>query len=92
MKPKLIKQKLIKGTFVLLFIITSSEINSQNYLISFTGAGASPDVDSVFIENLMQGTTLKMKGSEILSLTLVTDVEKISSENRSDILLYPNPV
>ncbi len=92
MKTKSINLKLITGTLFLFFLVSSASLYSQNYLIQFAGAGASSEVDSVFIENLMQGTTLKMKGSEILRLNVVTDVEKISDDGETDILLYPNPV
>lgn len=91
MKTKSIKSGLIRGVLFFIFILFSSGLKSQDYLIDFVGAGASPDVDSVFIENLMQGTTLKMKGSEILHLNVVTDVENVSDNGESDILLYPNP-
>jgi uncharacterized protein (TIGR02145 family) len=92
MKTKSIKLKLITGTLFLIFLVSSASLYSQNYIIQFEGAGASSEVDSVFIENLMQGTTLKMKGSEILRLNVVTDIEKIFDNGESDILVYPNPV
>ena len=43
--------------------------NAQNYLISFSGTGASNSVDSVKVENLMAGTSLTLKANEILHLT-----------------------
>ena len=92
MKTKSIRMKLISGTLFLIFLVSSFRLYSQNYLIQFAGAGASSQVDSVFIENLMQGTTLKMKGSEILRLNVLTGVERIPDDRQCDILLYPNPV
>ncbi len=52
--------------FILLLIAAKS--HAQNYELIFAGSGASDSVDSVFVENLMQHTTLAMDGGDILHL------------------------
>ncbi len=67
-------------------------LKAQDYLISYAGAGASTTVDSVLIENLMQGTTLKMKGSEAVRLTVVTGIDEMNEDETGMVRFYPNPM
>src|SRR5690606_24320107 len=46
----------------------------------------------VMIENLMQGTTLKMKGTEVLRLTVVTGIEAMNEDESGIVRFYPNPM
>ena len=75
-----------------LFLITLNTLRCQDYLINFTGAGASTTVDSVMIENLMEGSTLKIKGSEVLRLTVVTGIESMNEDETGTVRFYPNPM
>jgi len=43
----------MKRILFLIAIICSLTVNAQNYLITFAGTGASNNVDSVKVENLM---------------------------------------
>jgi len=79
-------------SFLVLLIVMMLNLQGQDYLISFTGSGASTTVDSVKIENLMQGTKLKMKGSDILRLTVVTDIEAMNDDETGTVSFYPNPM
>ena len=72
----------------MIFVITKSY--SQNYNISFAGTGAATTVDSVKVENLNQGTTLTMSGSDILHLGAV-GINDINTINET-IKVYPNPM
>jgi uncharacterized protein (TIGR02145 family) len=80
--------------FALLIVPFASMINlqAQDYLISFAGTGASATVDSVKIENLTQGTKLKMKGSDVLHLMGTTGIETIMGDEDGKITFYPNPM
>ena len=77
---------------LILALISTLNLRAQDYLISFTGTGASTTVDSVIVENLIQGTTLKMKGSEVLRLSVVTGIESMNEDKTGTIRFYPNPM
>lgn len=80
---------------ILLFmpVIPTQKLRAQDYQITFAGSGESTTVDSVFVENLTQSTTLKMKGSDILHLKGTVSVFDISSDRETGkITFYPNPM
>lgn len=64
---------------------------SQNYLISFSGYGASTTVSTVKVENLRSGESLSLNGNDILSLSLTTGISADESNSKPEILIYPNP-
>jgi uncharacterized protein (TIGR02145 family) len=82
----------MKKSFILLFsLFAGASIIAQDYyIIDFAGEGATPQ--TVFVENLTQGTSLEMSGSDILHLNIVsTDIsEDISAGEK--IAIYPNPL
>jgi len=85
----------LKTLICILFILLSgslTNLQAQDYLISYAGAGASTDVDSVIIENLMQGSVVKMKGSEQLRLSVVTGIEAMNEDESGTVCFYPNPM
>ena len=84
--------KSITCAILILALISTMSLKAQDYLINYAGSGASTTVDSVMIENLMQGTTLKMKGSEVLRLTVVTGIEAMNEDETGTICFYPNPM
>ena len=92
MKSKFTTLKALICILFILLISSLTNLQAQDYLISYAGAGASTDVDSVIIENLMQGTTMKMKGSETLRLTVVTGIESMNEEESGTVCFYPNPM
>lgn len=57
-------------TFI--FIITAAlsivNLHAQDYFIGFTATAASTTIDSVKVENLVQGTSLTLSGTDILHL------------------------
>lgn len=73
--------------FVLLF---AGNIQSQDYLITFSGTGGSSSVETVLVQNLTQGTTLTIAGSD--TLRLLSSMGIFSRENQTiPMRLYPNP-
>ncbi len=82
----------MKQFLVLLTIFCSINLNAQNYLISFTGTGESTTVSTVKVENLNKGTSLTLNGSDVLQLTLVTNVAIVENRGSSRIMIYPNPM
>ena len=92
MTTKLRYPKFLTITFLILPVMSMLSLQAQDILISFAGAGESTSVDSVKVENLTQGTKLKMKGSDVLRLMGTTGIETISDNEGSKIVFYPNPM
>ena len=82
----------MKRILFLVVIFYGLTANAQNYLISFTGTGASTTVNSVKVENLTKGTTLTLNGGDILHLTITTGVNSIEVNQSSELKIYPNPM
>lgn len=82
-------------TCILIIILAAPLLNlrAQDYLISFTGSGEVTTLDSVLVENLIQNTTLRMKGSDVLHLLGAVSVFETSGNNEpGKIVLSPNPM
>lgn len=73
-------------------VLFTTFLQAQSYLITFTGTGASTTIDSVKVENLTSGTTLKLIGSNILRLTGTTGINSIENKQASQLNIYPNPM
>jgi uncharacterized protein (TIGR02145 family) len=82
----------MKKLLFLIMIFCALKANAQNYLISFTGEGASSSVSSVKVENLMKGTVLTVNGNDILHLTIATIINSIDDNQSSELKIYPNPM
>ena len=80
-----------KATFLFILLFTTVLIKAQDYQISFTGSGQSTNVDSVFVENLTQGTTLELLGSDILHLVQTVGITSKPATNE-DLQIFPNPM
>jgi len=79
----------------LLFIIAvfcASNANAQNYLISFSGSGASSTVATVKVENLKKGTSLTLNGGDVLRLNVSTGIKSVEDIQSSELKIYPNPM
>ena len=72
-------------------VITASTF-TQNYLISFSGSGDTTVVKSVVVENLTQGTTLTINGTDQLQLVESLTGLILENANKDNSLrIYPNP-
>jgi len=80
-----------KVTLLLLMIFVIAKTHAQNYQISFAGTGASTTVDSVQVENLTQGTSLTLSGTDTLHLTGNVGVNEMGVYDET-IQVYPNPM
>jgi len=80
-----------RGLF-LLMLVCAFEASAQNFLISFTGTGASTTVSTVEVENLTAGTSRTLNGDDILRLTTTTGVNSIENGQSSRMNIYPNPM
>jgi len=88
----MIMEKKICTLSIFLFLAIGY-IQAQDYLINFSGSGASTSVTSVKVENLTQGTTKTINGDDVLRLmSIVTGVEQISENEKSEVSFFPNPM
>ncbi len=80
-----------KITTLFLAIFATANIYSQTYTISFVATGVATTVDSVKVENITQGTTVKLHAGDVLQLQLTNSINNfyISKEN---IQVFPNPM
>jgi uncharacterized protein (TIGR02145 family) len=83
----------VKIQLFLISVFCALNANAQDYLISFTGTGASTNVSTVKVENLTAGTSLIINGNDILHLkAIITGVNSIKDDQSSEIKIYPNPM
>ena len=83
----------MKRILIVLIIGCSITVNAQDYLISFIGTGGSSEVSTVKVENLTQGTSLTMNGTDDLHLVgTVTEIKTVNSNRPDNIVFYPNPM
>jgi len=84
------KPKTILFTFV---IVISMNTDAQDYLISFSGSGASATITSVLVDNITQGTSLTIDGTNVLHLVgTITGIETKEYLHNSKVTIYPNPM
>jgi len=75
-------------TFVLIFGALCSF--GQNISVTFTGTGASTQIDSVKATNLQTNQSITLPGNETLILSVNTGISSVS-ELTNQGLVYPNP-
>jgi uncharacterized protein (TIGR02145 family) len=81
-----------KTLFFLLSIFAFAKLQAQDYQISFAGTGAANTVETVLVQNLTQGTSLTLNGSDVLHLLGTVGIEQIKSDENNSLQIYPNPV
>ncbi|MFZ4414747.1 MAG: FISUMP domain-containing protein [Bacteroidales bacterium] len=80
-----------KITFLFLMIFANANIYSQIYTISFAATGAATTVDSVKVENITQGTTVKWYAGDVLQLILSNGINNLGA-NEENFHVFPNPM
>jgi uncharacterized protein (TIGR02145 family) len=80
-----------KVLFSIVIFFYTLQVNAQDYLISFTGTGASNIVNTVKVDNLTEGTTLTLNGNDILRLTGTVGIFSFKEDQNFNIKIYPNP-
>lgn len=76
--------------FVLIFAL--AQTRAQDYQISFAGTGGSTTVETVNVQNLTQGTSLTLNGTDILHLLGVVGINPIDANSENPLSIYPNPM
>jgi len=74
---------------VLVFIFLHAK--AQSYLISFSANGAATTIDSVKVQNLDQGTSMTISGSDTLQLLGTVGVKRSLKQGDKLLQVYPNP-
>lgn len=82
----------MKGILISITFFFGIIANAQNYFISFLGDGLSTSVSTVKVENLTTGTSLTLDGSDILSLSGITEVYQMEYDQSYELKIYPNPM
>jgi len=77
--------------FFVVLVMMAFVLQAQDYQISFTGSGSAVSVDSIFVENITQGTDVRMAGNDILRLKATIGIEEPDAGGAS-VAVIPNPM
>ncbi len=84
---------IMKKILSIIGCLTSLMGLGQTYTLSFTGSGTSKTVDSVFVENMSQCTSLSMGGNQALNLSPnFTGIAPTLNAISENISAFPNPI
>jgi uncharacterized protein (TIGR02145 family) len=76
---------------ICIFLFYSQVSEAQDYKLNFLGRGDSQSIDSVLVENLIQGTFFTVYGSDGLMLRkTLLGIDKYSLK-KQNLRIYPNP-
>ena len=64
---------------------------AQDYFISFTGSGATTEVNTVKVDNLTSGATVTLNGGDILHLIAAVGIVSLDIADGA-LQIYPNPM
>jgi len=80
-----------KFSVILFLLLSFGKLYCQNYIeITFSGEGAFPE--TIIVENLSNGNTIQIGGSDVLHLMLKeTSIYELENE-RFNIKVFPNPM
>lgn len=77
----------------ILFFLSIGYSFGQEYLISFSAISAAASIDSIKVENVTQGKSITLDGSDLLQLQKSVTVDVQLLENHDSCLrIYPNPM
>ena len=80
-----------KATLLIVLIFAIAKLYGQGYYeIDFVGSGADPD--NIRVENLTQGTSLDMDGTDVLHLMLGESSIGSITADRENLTIFPIPV
>jgi uncharacterized protein (TIGR02145 family) len=80
-----------KYTFMIFLALIILKIQSQSYLISFEGTGATTEIDTIKVDNLTSEATVTLNGGDILHLTSTVGIASMDIANGT-LHIYPNPM
>jgi uncharacterized protein (TIGR02145 family) len=80
-----------KTTTFICMMLAILEIQAQDYLITFAGAGDTSAVSTIIVNNLTSGATVTLNGGDILHLSSTLGIENLDFENKK-LKISPNPM
>jgi uncharacterized protein (TIGR02145 family) len=82
-----------RTAFFLLINLLLFESKAQEYFLTFTVKETGTAIDSILVENLDKGTTLTLRGDNILYLReTVSSIKTSDFKSDHKMLIYPNPL
>jgi len=81
-----------KITLILVFVFAVVKLQAQDYQIGFAGAGATTTVETVQVQNLTQGNSLDLNGSDVLHLMGTVGIAQLVTNDDKSLRIYPNPM
>ncbi len=76
---------------LIFFTVPFVTLNAQTYLIDFTASGTSGTLDSIYVENLTQNSSITLSAHDTLKLIGSAAIESTSADH-SSITVFPNPI
>lgn len=80
-----------KTTTLICIMLAILEIQAQDYLITFAGAGDTSVVSTIIVNNLTSGATVTLNGGDILHLSSTLGIENLDFDNKT-LQISPNPM
>ncbi len=82
----------MKKKYMIIFLLLALlKVQAQDYLISFTGAGAATTIGTVKVNNLTSGDTITLNGGDVLHLIPALGIWDHGTD-KVPLQLYPNPM
>ncbi|MFB6340315.1 FISUMP domain-containing protein [Saccharicrinis sp. FJH62] len=76
----------------IIFILSVTVSIAQDHRVIFSAVGDYNSIDSIRVENITQGTSVKMGGTDTLLLIRSYTPLQIPIKSDNNIAIYPNPV
>jgi uncharacterized protein (TIGR02145 family) len=88
---QLVNKAAMKKFLLFGFLIGAITASAQNYLITFSGAGAANEVVTIEANNLSTGETLILSGGDTLNLTGPVGTSSYPISEKDEVTISPNP-
>lgn len=83
------KRKVFCSIFIFFAL---AKLQAQDIYLGFAGSGAATTVETVQVQNLTQGTSLTLNGTDVLHLMGTVGIEDIRVSGDHSVRTYPNPM
>jgi len=80
-----------KSTFIIFLALAMLKTQAQDYLISFSGTGATTEIATIKVDNLTSGDNVTLNGGDILHLIPPVGIVSLDIANGT-LQIYPNPM
>ena len=93
-KNDMFQIKCKKTCVLFVFLLSGLSLFAQEYNITFSAGGVANTLDKVLVENVTNGLSLTLNGTDILVLNstgIISGIKEVQEDNLSKLTLYPNP-